>query len=110
MPRKPSGTISPEPSDVLRDVAFQPQYERERARICGSIQLADDFLQGLESFLSVRPELGYAFRDSPPNVLTYLSKLLPWGERIRVLYSYEENRVVMISAWTIPGAAHDPYS
>jgi hypothetical protein len=110
MLRKPSGSIPPEPS-VLREVVFHPQYEKERARICGSVRLADDFLAGLESFLSVRPELGYAFRfDSPSNVLTYISKLLPWGERVRVMYAFEENRVVMISAWAIPGATHDPYS
>src|SRR3954447_16291569 len=100
----PFNAFSHEP-EVLRTVIFEHEYEASRAQICGGIRQADDFLQGLERFISKRAEMGYAYKpNDPPGVATYLSKILPSGKRIRVLYWYNREVVKMVLAWEVPGS------
>lgn len=96
--------------EVPRELVFEPDYEKARASICGGVKQADAFLRGLEEFLSKRAERGYAYRsDDPPNIATYLTKLLPSGNRIRVLYWYSAKLVRLIDAWEVPGTAQSRY-
>jgi len=68
------------------------------------------FLSALELFVSRRAEQGMAVRGYRENFASWISKLLPAGDRIRVLYWYDDHTVRMIDAWIVPGATNDPYS
>lgn len=71
---------------------------------------ADEVLEGLELFVSRRAEMGMAVRGYPAEFASWLSKLLPDGQRVRVVYRYDTEEVHLIDAWTIPGFGSSPYS
>jgi len=86
----------------LREIVYEPEFDEALGLIFSSIRRADEVLEGLTFFLSRRAELGLAVRGLPLNHASWLSQLLPDRSRVRVLYEYTNDEVVMLDAWLVP--------
>lgn len=104
----PSRGSSHEP-EHNRTLVHEPEYALATEEIFRTVQRADEVLSGLEFFVSRRAEIGMAVRDRA-GIASWLSQLLPDGQRVRVLYAFSAHSVHLLDAWTVPGFGTSPYS
>ncbi|HSG38973.1 MAG TPA: hypothetical protein VLE27_04995 [Thermoanaerobaculia bacterium] len=96
----PSNDSSHEP-ELFRELVHEPEYVDALEKIFKDIRRADDVMEGLETFVSRRAEMGMAYERYPADFATWLSKRTPQG-RVRVLYKYNDRSVHLLLAWIIP--------
>jgi hypothetical protein len=94
--------IEPEPPAVQRTIVHEARYDRATELVFLGARRADDALEGLEFFVSRRPEMGMAIRDfDPSEFASWVTKPLPEG-RVRVIYGYDAQKVILLDAWLVP--------
>jgi hypothetical protein len=93
--------LDPEPRH-FRTLIHEPEYDQALERIYKDLWRADDIVAGLDFWISRRAEDCYAVEGYPPKGFAFwLSKRTREG-RIRVIFSYDDETVHLITAWLIP--------
>jgi hypothetical protein len=94
------GTESEPPAQ--RTLVHEAKYDRSIEVVFLGAKRADDALEGLELFVSRRPEMGMAIRNyDPSEFASWITKPLPEG-RVRVIYRYDAQQVILLDAWIVP--------